>query len=46
MEDFDWDVLVSALHSKEAAAVMDFVHRYALGMQAGNTLLRLLQEVM
>mmetsp|Transcript_18188 Transcript_18188/g.44657 ORF Transcript_18188/g.44657 Transcript_18188/m.44657 type:complete len:151 (+) Transcript_18188:227-679(+) len=36
VEELDWDVLVSALHSKEAAAVMDFVHRYDLGIDRGN----------
>lgn len=45
MEDVDWDVLVSALHSKEAAVVMDFVHRHGLGIQAGNALLHMLQQV-
>eukprot|EP00281_Chroomonas_sp_CCMP1168_P015953 CAMPEP_0206216770 /NCGR_PEP_ID=MMETSP0047_2-20121206/2900_1 /ASSEMBLY_ACC=CAM_ASM_000192 /TAXON_ID=195065 /ORGANISM="Chroomonas mesostigmatica_cf, Strain CCMP1168" /LENGTH=256 /DNA_ID=CAMNT_0053639143 /DNA_START=101 /DNA_END=867 /DNA_ORIENTATION=+ len=44
VEELDWDVLVSALHSKEAAAVMDFVHRYDLGIDRGNALLMLLQQ--
>ena len=46
VEELDWYVLVSALHSKEAAAVMDFVHRYGLGIDSGNALLMLLQQVL
>ena len=45
VEAVDWDNLLASLHSKEAAAVMDFVHRYGLGLKAGNALLQLLQQV-